>query len=462
MKVLQAFQSKALLVDKKTNAVCDFILEAMDHAKELESVPVEERGPLYGLPVSIKECFLIKGYDATVGLASLLYKPAEADCDIVRHLKELHAIPFCTTNVSQLLFSMNCNNPVYGQTYNPHNLALAPGGSSGGEGALIGGGGSLLGLGTDIGGSVRIPAHVSGICSLKPTTNGRFYMSGMRTSVGVGNDSVINGVYSVNGFLASSVDGLEVAMRALLNNADKMARDDWRVAPLPWREDLFSRERKLKVGWYDYDGIFPAAPSCRRAVHQVVKLLEDDGHEVVQWRPPMLPQIRDTFNKIIWANGGDGILDTLKTVEVDPGINELTYVYGYPQWLKSLIAPFIRLFSKSLAEFYLTAPHSGAEVWLHNGAMDNLVYKFTRSWQAAGFDILICPGLAHPAFPPEYGNWLTGSSLSGKPGIQTTHVTILTMQLPATQLCITWWVVLWELFLSPGRLGRMGDSVRRR
>lgn len=237
-------------------------------------------------------------------------------------------------------------------------------------------------------------------------------MSGMRTSVGVGNDSVINGVYSVNGFLASSVDGLEVAMRALLNNADKMARDDWRVAPLPWREDLFSRERKLKVGWYDYDGIFPAAPSCRRAVHQVVKLLEDDGHEVAQWRPPMLPQIRDTFNKIIWANGGDGILDTLKTVEVDPGINELTYVYGYPQWLKSLIAPFIRLFSKSLAEFYLTAPHSGAEVWLHNGAMDNLVYKFTRSWQAAGFDILICPGLAHPAFPPEYGNWLTGSSLS--------------------------------------------------
>ena len=415
MEVLQAFQSKALLVDKETNAVCDFILESLDQARDLERVPIEERGPLYGLPVSIKECFLIKGYDATVGLASLLYKPADADCDIVRHLKELHAIPFCTTNVSQLLFSMNCSNPVYGQTNNPHNPVLAPGGSSGGEGALIGGGGSLLGLGTDIGGSVRIPAHVSGICSLKPTTNGRLYMSGMRTSVGIGNASVINGIYSVNGFLASSVDGLEVAMRALLNDADKMAQDDWRVAPLPWREELFTREGKLKVGWYDFDGIFPAAPSCKRAVHEVVKLLENDGHEVIQWRPPMLPQMRDTFCKILF-NSGEGTLDTLKSEEVDPSINELTYVYGYPLWLKSLIAPFIRLFSKSLAEFYLTSPHSSAEVWLHNGTMDNLVYEFTRSWQAAGFDILICPGLAHPAFPSEYGNWLTGSALSGELG----------------------------------------------
>merc|ERR1719206_819409 len=70
VEVLQAFQSKALLVDKETNAVCDFILESLDQARALERVPIEERGPLYGLPVSIKECFLIKGYDATVGLAS--------------------------------------------------------------------------------------------------------------------------------------------------------------------------------------------------------------------------------------------------------------------------------------------------------------------------------------------------------------------------------------------------------
>jgi len=147
--VLHAYQAKAILVDKNTNAVCDFILEAVEHAKFLETIPEDKRGPLYGIPVSIKECFLIKGYDATLGLASLLFKPAEEDCEFVKHLKDLHAIPFCTTNVSQLLFTMNCSNPIFGQTFNPHNLALSPGGSSGGEGALIGGGGSILGLGTD-------------------------------------------------------------------------------------------------------------------------------------------------------------------------------------------------------------------------------------------------------------------------------------------------------------------------
>ena len=270
VEVLKTFQSKALLVDKDTNAICDFIIEALDVAKHLETVPEHDRGPLYGLPVSIKECFLVKGYDATVGLSSLLFMPAKEDCEFVKHLKDLHAIPFCITNVSQLLFTINTSNPVYGQTHNPHNLAFSPGGSSGGEGALIGGGGSILGLGTDIGGSVRIPAHVNGICSLKPSM-GRMYMSGMRTSVGVGNDSVNNAIYSVNGFMASSVDALEVAMRAMLTDAEEMAQKDWRVVPLTWREDKFSQDRKLKVGWYDFDGVFPAAPSCKRAVHRVDK-----------------------------------------------------------------------------------------------------------------------------------------------------------------------------------------------
>ena len=72
------------------------------------------------------------------------------------------------------------------------------------------------------------------------------------------------------------------------------------------------RTKELKVGWYDDDGIFPAAPSCKRAVHMVIKLLEQDGQEFVQWTPPMLPEMLDTYYKILFANGRDSTLDTLK------------------------------------------------------------------------------------------------------------------------------------------------------
>eukprot|EP00092_Neocalanus_flemingeri_P020758 GFUD01022493.1.p1 GENE.GFUD01022493.1~~GFUD01022493.1.p1 ORF type:complete len:590 (-),score=122.08 GFUD01022493.1:119-1888(-) len=417
-EVLQAFQSKALAVDKETNSVCDFILEALDIAKHLETIPENQRGPLFGIPISVKECFLVKGYDSTVGLASLLFSPSEQDCEFVKHLKDLHAIPFCITNVSQLCFTINTSNPIYGQTHNPHNLALSPGGSSGGEGALIGGGGSILGIGTDIGGSLRIPAHVNGICSLRPT-NGRLYMSGMRTSVGVGNKAVMNGIYSVNGFLSSCTDGLELAMRAMLSKSENMAQEDWRVVPLGWREDLFARQKKLRVGWYDYDGIFPAASACKRAVHEVVKLLEDDGHEVVQWTPPMLPEMLDTFNKIIFADGGRHTLDILTNEILDDSIKELTYKYRCPSWLKTFLRPIIGMFSKTLAFFFTAGPFSGSEAWTHNATMDTLIYQFTRLWQDAGLDVLICPGMVYPAFPPEHGHWLSGSAL---PGISYTAV----------------------------------------
>ena len=132
-----------------------------------------------------QECFYVAGHDTTIGLAQYIGQPALRDCSFVRALKELHAVPFCLTNVPQTMISFGCSNPVYGETVNPHDRTRTPGGSSGGEAALIAGGGSILGLGTDIGGSLRIPAHFTGICGFKPT-NGRLYEDGRRGAVGAG------------------------------------------------------------------------------------------------------------------------------------------------------------------------------------------------------------------------------------------------------------------------------------
>lgn len=104
-----------------------------------------------------------------MGFSRLLQKPASRDCDVVALLKTAGAIPIVKTNVPQTMFSFECCNPVFGRTVNPYNGAFTSGGSSGGEGALLSMDGSALGLGSDVGGSLRIPAAFCGIYSLKPS-----------------------------------------------------------------------------------------------------------------------------------------------------------------------------------------------------------------------------------------------------------------------------------------------------
>ena len=144
-------------------------------------------------------------------------------------------------------------------------FARTPGGSSGGEAALIKAGGSLLGIGSDVGGSLRIPAHFSGVCGLKPT-NGRLYEDGRRGTQGSGTPVLRVGVYSVGGFMSSTVAGLEVGMKALLEDARRMAAKDWRVVPVNWDEKLYQPGRKLKIAYYEDDGMFPPMPGVKRGL----------------------------------------------------------------------------------------------------------------------------------------------------------------------------------------------------
>ena len=168
----------------ESNCICEFIVEARTWALELEKVPEEQRGHLYGLPMSIKECFKVKGYYATAGMSRFLDHPTPEDGQFVKGLKDNGAIPFCLTNVSQTMKSYGCSNPIYGVTSNPMSKLRSPGGSSGGEASLIASGGSLLGIGTDVGGSLRIPAHFCGAVGMKPTT-GRIYQKGRISSAQV-------------------------------------------------------------------------------------------------------------------------------------------------------------------------------------------------------------------------------------------------------------------------------------
>ena len=208
------------------------------------------------------------------------------ESQIVTELLSLGAVLFCKTSLPQTLLFGETKNNLIGYTLNPHNQNLSCGGSSGGEGALQALRGSTLGVGTDIGGSVRIPAAFNGIFSLKPTPERISYRDVANTNPGQ------NTYRSTVGFLSTSIDGLELVLRCILSTKPWVS--DPAVSPIPFRQDVvdeyLSRARPdgtatesappLKLGVLWSDGIVGVHPPIHRGMKMVVDAAVGSGHKV--------------------------------------------------------------------------------------------------------------------------------------------------------------------------------------
>lgn len=395
LAVLEAFQARALEATDSTNCVVDFLLEARHVAMDLRNLSEHDRGPLHGLPISVKECYYVKGYDATVGLIRYLNCPAQEDAAMVKRMRQLGAVPFCLTNVPQTMKTYACSNPVYGVTTHPLDKTRTPGGSSGGEGALIAMGGSPLGLGSDVGGSLRIPAHFCGISSLKPTT-GRIFERGRRK----GTKGIVVGVQSNSGFMSKSVDGVILGMKTFLQDPMKMAEMDHKVVPLPWQEKLFSPSKRLKIGWYDDDGYFKLTPCCKRAVRVAVDTLEKLGCEVVYFRPPQLENIAHYFFDHILADAGINNLELWEGEILDQAVEINSFVYKTPMWIKRwMFAPIFYFLSRIMYQVSTRGHTKSKDLWKSLERLDDMVEKMLQDWNDLGLDCVIAPGFAYPAPP---------------------------------------------------------------
>ncbi|NXA79224.1 VDHAP protein, partial [Thryothorus ludovicianus] len=231
---------KALEVTQQTNCLRHFIPECEEQLQEIQRH--KEKGLLYGIPVSIKDHIGHKGHLATCGLVQCLGTVMEEDSVLVKVLKRQGAIPFAMTNVPQSLFCYDCSNPIFGQTLNPFNPQKSPGGSSGGEGALIAGGGSILGIGSDIGGSIRLPSSFCRLCGLKPTAE-RLSMAVQGCGWCLAHPSAQCGCLLLShpvpcalGPMARDVDSLALCMKALL--CQEMFQLDPTVPPIPFNEEV--------------------------------------------------------------------------------------------------------------------------------------------------------------------------------------------------------------------------------
>ncbi|NXM79724.1 FAAH1 hydrolase, partial [Oenanthe oenanthe] len=402
--VLYTYLEKALEVTQQTNCVRHFIPECEEQLQEIERH--KEKGLLYGVPVSIKDHIGHKGQLATCGLVQFLGTVMKEDSVLVKVLKRQGAIPFAMTNVPQSLFSYSCSNPIFGQTLNPLGPQRSPGGSSGGEGALIAGGGSVLGMGSDMGGSIRLPCSFCGLCGLKPTA-GR-----LRWVLPCPPGNAL--LPCALGPMARDVDSLALCMKALL--CQEMFQLDPTVPPIPFNEQVYSSSAPLRVGYYDTDGYFPLPPCMRRAVKETRRALQAAGHQLVPFSPPRVPYVMtELFLKTCFADGGRTWLDVFTGGIVDPGLKSQVNSCKIPRLVKKLLALLVKplqflLLLKLKDVAMISTCRSVKEMWNHHHQIQEYRAQFIAQWKELQLDVVLCPVLG-PAFTTGYpGKLLTAIS----------------------------------------------------
>ncbi|NWS29846.1 FAAH1 hydrolase, partial [Polioptila caerulea] len=393
--VFYAYVGKALQIATETNCITEFLQESETQLRKAKLT--EKRGLLYGVPVSIKDSIDCQGHDSTLGFIKNLNKPAAEDSVVVQVLKRQGAIPFVKTNVPQSLISYDCKNLIFGQTRNPLLYTRTPGGSSGGEGALVGGGGSILGIGTDVGGSLRFPAACCGICAIKPTGN-RLSKRGILSGV-VGQKAVAAAV----GPLAKDVDSLALCLRALLS--EDMFSLDSTVPPLPFNEEVYSSTKPLRIGYYETDFFTMPSPAMRRAVRETKQLLEEAGHTLVPFEITNVDYV--IFNYCVrgmFADGGSSFVKKFKG-EIEKGGTRLFFwLAKAPQWLKTLLSwiskPFVPRFSSIIRSM---KENTVEEVWSLHHEIEDFCHQFIAQWKKLNLDVMLCPmlgpalGIGYPA-----------------------------------------------------------------
>ncbi|XP_070195938.1 vitamin D3 hydroxylase-associated protein-like isoform X2 [Littorina saxatilis] len=393
LEVLRAYQRKALQVDEKLNCVTEPIFEAEALAVELDLLSPNQRKPLHGIPVSVKDSFNVEGYDCHAGFSCFADKPVERDGDIVQIFKSLGAVPFVRTNFPQGLMTFACSNPMYGATKNPHSLTRGPGGSSGGEGSLIGGGGSVVGIGSDIGGSIRIPCQMCGVYGLKPTVD-RISNQGHIPLM-----SGQNLVRMTAGPMARDMDGLILVTEALLT--PRMHQLDPYVPPLFFQDTLYEKKSPLVVGFYTaIDGVH-SHPTCVRAVMEAKTALTQQGHKVIEFQPPRAVEaVSNLFMKACFGDDGEETALYLKDDVLDRSVTFSYYMGKLPKRLRYMVSRLIGFMDPPLGQLVVgasTPPRKILEWWYLQDKIQAYKREFFAAWQSRKLDALICPGMPFPA-----------------------------------------------------------------
>ncbi|KJA21526.1 hypothetical protein HYPSUDRAFT_202875 [Hypholoma sublateritium FD-334 SS-4] len=400
--IMLAYAKKTLVAQRATNCVSDIMFQ-----EALLIPPVANWGlgvdldagineaarerSLLGVPVSIKDTVNIQGHDSTIGYSKNVGKPSASSSAIVRLLQDAGALVHVKTTVPAGLLAIETASDVFGRTDNPYNPDFTVGASTGGGGALLACGGSKIEIGTDIAGSVRIPAHFCGIWSLK-ASSGRFPSWGTESSMA--------GLESVP-IITSPMAGSLVDLRDFWKRV--IACEPWQYdhtcVPLPWKDvNLRDEGRKLKWGIVWEDGLIPPTPACKRALSIVIAALKKQGHEVVDFHPPNVWDGLKIGYQLLFSDGQQ-IKNALSPGEkVNMAAMAILDLLHLPRLMKRILAYFTGADDAASSEL-LEIMHTKSVLEDRQNVVARDAYRaeWHRKWVEEGLDFVLTVPISFPA-----------------------------------------------------------------
>jgi Asp-tRNA(Asn)/Glu-tRNA(Gln) amidotransferase A subunit family amidase len=367
VEVARAHLDRIERLNPSLNAFIDYQPEAVlvqARAAEKAILRGEDLGPLHGVPLSIKSSIDVAGHRCEAGSRLRSGRVAAVDAPLVTRLRAAGAVILGVTNAPELLMAWETDNLLYGRTNNPWDLSRTAGGSSGGEAAAIAAGLSAGGVGSDGGGSIRVPAHFCGICGVKPTP-GRIPSTGHYPKAG-GPFALLG----VVGPMARTVEDLKILFAAMAGWDDS----DPAAAPVNVRDIHETTVRGINVGFFEDDGRTPVTEETLAAVEHAAISLSVCGFRVDAFRPDGLDEARERWWEFFGTAGGMMLEPEMRGRESD-------------------LSPLLR-------EFYswtTAAPvHTGESLlaaWLGRDSVREKILLQMRK-----YPVLICPVAAIPAF----------------------------------------------------------------
>jgi amidase len=309
--VVEAHLARIAEVNPKLNAIVQLTADsARKEADEADAALArgDIKGPLHGVPMTIKDTLETAGVICTGGTKGRANYVPKADATAVARLRAAGAIFLGKTNVPELAGAAETDNLVYGRTNNPYDLTRTPGGSSGGEAAIVSSCGSPLGLGTDAGGSIRMPAHFCGLAAIKPTS-GRVPRTGQFPQP-MGARAP---VFHVS-LIARHVEDLALAL-PIISGPD--FRDN-SIVGMPLLDPKAVTLSGLKLAFFEDDGVASPTREIAAAVRDSARAFADAGVKVEEKRTPDAEKAATVYHDMSRGDGGAGTRAFLKSIGSDP------------------------------------------------------------------------------------------------------------------------------------------------